>query len=91
MADVHRKILDVRPFRSSFLNFEAVFRKFWPNNRLVLPFLGLSSLGNPGSADDIGSQKWPLSPVASPSNGEDSLVLPHMTLSRFTFYHLSLR
>ena len=91
MADVHRKILDARPFGSSFLHFEAVFMKFWPNNRLVLPFLELSSLGNPGSADAFVHKKLPLSPVASPSNGEDRLVLPHMILSCFTFYHLSLR
>ena len=43
------------PFGPKCLDFHAVFRKNWPNNRLAPPFvLAPPPLGNPGSATDLG-------------------------------------
>ena len=44
VSDLHSKILDARPpfFRSNFLHFHSIFGKFWPNNRLALPFWGVA-------------------------------------------------
>ena len=47
MADLHSKILDMRP-PIQFSSFLAVFREISPNNRFAAPFvLGTPSLGNP--------------------------------------------
>ena len=52
VVDLHRQISDASPLQPNFLYFHAVFRTFWPNNRLVTPPLSLGLvplLGNPGS------------------------------------------
>ena len=51
VADLHSKILD-NPLQSNFLHFNAVFGKFWPNNRLAPPFR-LVPPGNPGSTTGL--------------------------------------
>ena len=50
MADLHSKILDVRPPPpgSKFFQFHAVFGKIWQNRKLAPP-----PRGNPGSATGI--------------------------------------
>ena len=48
--------------RPNCLHFDAVFGKFWPNNRLASPLWLVPPVGNPGSAQcrpDI----WSLAPI----------------------------
>ena len=47
VADLHSNIVDTPPPQSNCLNFYAVFRKKWLNNKLVTP------LENFGSAPDV--------------------------------------